>query len=262
MTHRLGRKPAVHNRRTFRLGLALHQALATLPAPPASSDDYVSAVLRQSPQGWIDWWNTSLGDCVCEDSGHELMLHTANAGTIVVPSAQDILSLYETVGGYVQGNSSTDQGCDETAMCQYLVSTGLCGQKSAATGPLDPSNLDHLRWCVQIFGACRLGIIVDDAMISAFESKQPWEQPANPDDPNAGGHDVPIVRYDAQYAYVVTWGALQPVAWSLVANSAFLDEAHVSVDPDFVRAGGTTVAGFDLAQMLSDAQAIEAQEAA
>lgn len=254
-----GRRPAVHTRRTMRLALAFHKALASLGASPATSDDYVSAVMRQSAQGWICWWNNSLGDCVCEDSGHELMLHTANAGAIVIPASQDILQLYQAVGGYQPGNPSTDQGCDEMSMEAYMMATGLCGQKSAATGPVDPSNMDHLRWAVQIFGACRLGISVTDQMMSDFGAGNAWTSFAGNVE---GDHDVPIVKYDAQYAYVVTWGKLQPVAWPLVANSNFLEEAHLSVWPDFVKAGGTTPAGFSLQQMLDDAQAVEMQEAA
>lgn len=259
---RLGRKPAVHTRRTMRLGVAMHQALASLGSPPPVSDDYVSAVMKQSAAGWICWWNNTLGDCVCEDSGHGLMLRTANASSIIIPTAQDILGLYEKVGGFVPGNESTDQGCDETNMCRYLMTTGLCGQKAAATGPIDPTSMDHLKWAVQIFGSCRLGIVVDEQMEQQFSSGEPWTTPAAANDPNAGGHDVPIVKYDAEYAYVVTWGGLQPVTWSLVMQPPFLEEAHCEAWADFARAGGTAPNGFDLAAMLAAAQQIEMQEAA
>jgi hypothetical protein len=258
MLFKRGRRPAVHTQCTMRSAIALFKALATLGPAPAVSADYITAVTRQAPNGWGMYLNDQLGDCVCADSCHTLMLRTANAGTIVIPTDQDALSLYEAVGGYVQGQPSTDTGCDETSMCQYLESTGLCGQKSVGTGMLDPTNLDHLKWTVQIFGACRLGIIVDGDMEQLFASKQPWEQPAAANDPSAGGHDVPIVGYDAEYAYVVTWGGIQPVAWSLVANSAFLDEAHCEVWPDFIGATGTTPGGFDLATLMDDLQILQA----
>lgn len=242
----------------MRLAIAFHMALAALGTPPASSDDYVSAVMKQSAQGWIDWYNTQLSDCVCEDSGHDLMLRSANVGSIVIPTQQDILGLYEAVGGYKLGDESTDQGCDETAMEQYMMSTGLLGHKSAATGPIDPTNTDHIKWAIQIFGGCRLGIYVDQAMLQQFGSGQPWEQPGDPNDPNGGGHDPRAVKYDSAYLYVVTWGRLQPVAWPLVPKPAFLEEAHLGVYPDFVRAGGTNPAGFNMQGMLDNAKAIEA----
>ena len=257
MIHKLGRRPAVHNRRTMRLAIAMHKALDTLGTPPATSDDYVTAVTSQSSSGWGMFLNDQLGDCVCADSCHQVMLHTANVGTIVIPTNQDCLALYEAVGGYKPGDPSTDQGCDETAMCAYLEATGVAGQKSAATGPIDPTNLDHIRWSVQLFGACRLGIIVDDQMETQFSSGQPWTTPAAANDSSAGGHDVPVVRYDQNFAYVVTWGALQPVAWSLMAQSAFLDECHAEVWPDFIAATGNAPNGFDLAQLLGDLGSVE-----
>lgn len=249
-----GRLPAVHNRRTMRSALAMARALDPLGAPPAVSTDYVAAVTAQAPNGWSMYLNDQLGDCVCADSAHELMLHTANAGTIVIPTDQDVLQLYEAVGGYVPSDPSTDQGCDETAMCQYLMTTGLCGQTSAATGMLDATNLDHIRWAVQLFGACRLGIVVGDEMVQQFSSGQPWTVPAVQ---NPGGHGVPVVKFDADYAYVVTGGGLQPVAWALMAQSAFLEEAHGEVWPDFVAASGMAPSGFNLAALLADLQAIE-----
>ncbi len=252
---KLGRRPPVHNRRTLRGALAMARALDALGSPPAASADYVTAVMKQSPAGWGMDLNDSLGDCVCADSAHQVMLHTANAGTIVVPSNDDVLKLYEAVGGYKPGDASTDQGCDETAMCQFLMTTGLCGQTSAGTGMVDPSNLDHIRWAVQLFGACRLGIMVGQDFIDQFTAGKPWEAPTT--DPNAGGHDVPVVKYDDAYAYVVTWGGLQAVSWGLMANGAFLDEAHAEVFPDWVATSGNAPSGFPLAQLLADLSEVE-----
>lgn len=254
MPLRLGRKPAVHNRHTMRAALSLFKALDPLGAPPTVSDNYVSAVLKQSPSGFGMDLNDQLGCCVIADSAHQVMLHTANTGTIVIPTDQDVLTMYEKVGGYVPGDPSTDQGCDETTACQYLQSVGLAGERTSGSAMVDPKNLDHLRWTVQIFGACRLGIIVNDAMMDQFNSHQPWETAAAANDTSSGGHDVPIVSYDATYAYVATWGAVQPVAWSLMANSAFLDEAHAELWPDFISANGATPAGFNLSQLQTDLQ--------
>lgn len=252
-----GRKPAVHTLHTMRAAIAMHAALDPLGPPPSCSSDYVSAVDKITGGNWHIFINNQLGDCVCADSAHQVMLHTANAGAMVMPSDQDVLSMYEQVGGYVPGNAATDTGCDETTACQWLEKVGLAGQMSAGSGPLDPARLDHIRWAVQIFGACRLGIIVDQRMESEFNSRQPWETPADPNDPNAGGHDVPVVRYDTEYAWVVTWGGLQPVAWALMGDGAFLKEAHGEVWPDFVRVGGTAPNGFNMAGLLAQLPRLE-----
>ena len=252
---KLGRKPAVHTLRTMRSGWALLQALDPLGPAPAASDDYVSAVTKQSPDGWRMFLNDNIGDCVCADSAHQVMLQTANGGTIVIPTDNDVLGMYETVGGYKPGVPSTDQGCDETAACQYLETTGLAAQRSAGSAAVDPANTDHLKWSVQLFGACRLGITVTDDMQTAFNNGNAWEKFTGTVE---GGHDVPIVKYDAKYAYVVTWGQLQPVSWDLLSQPQFLQEAHAEVWPAFVTAGGTAPNGFDLKALLSDLRQIAA----
>jgi hypothetical protein len=251
---KLGRRAALHTRRTMVSALALQRALAPLGAPPGVSDDYVAAVDKVTGGDWGMCLNDSLGDCVIADSAHQVMLHTANGGGIVTPSDQDCLAMYVAVGGYnpnaalVNGENPTDQGCVEVDACQYLQSTGLCGQKSAGTGSVDPANLDHLRWAVQLFGACRLGITVTQSMMDDTDAGNPWTRASGA---VLGGHDVPIVKYDAQFAYVVTWGKLQAVAWGLVAEQSFLDEAHAEVWPDFVTAAGTAPNGFDLPALLA-----------
>lgn len=234
-------------------GFALVRALDPLGIPPPVSDDYVKAVNAQTAGDWGMYLNDSLGDCVIADCAHQVMLHTANAGKIVLPTDADALATYEAVGGYNPADPSTDQGCDESAACAYMQSTGIAGQKSAGSGMIDPSNLDHIRWTVQLFGACRLGISVTDDMMQQFSAGEPWvELTGNVE----GGHDVPIVQYDMQFAYVVTWRKLQPVAWSLVANGQWLDEAHGEVWPDFLNASGLAPSGFNLAQLLNDLPAI------
>jgi hypothetical protein len=245
----------------MRSAIAMDRALAGLGTPPAVSDDYVTPLITAikaltPPMGDLGMFlNDSLGDCVCADSCHQIMLHSANGSGLVVPTDADCLALYEAVGGYVPGNPSTDQGCDEVSMCEYLMATGLCGEKIAGSGSIDPANLTNLRWGVQIFGTVRLGIVVGQDFIQQFTAGQPWVAPTT--DPNAGGHDVPVVKYDADYAYVITWGGLQAVSWSLMANTAFLDEVHAEVWPDFIASTGSAPNGFNLAQLLADLPAVE-----
>lgn len=276
-----GLRPSVHTAHTMRRALALAPFLDALGTPPSASTDYVSAVIKQSQRGWGMYMNgpdpdmpagvpaEGIGDCVCADTCHQIMLHTANAGSIVIPSNMDCLALYKAVGGYVVGDESTDQGCDESSMCEYLMTTGVAGQKSAGTGMIDPKNIDHIKWAIQIFGACRLAIIVDEAMEEQFAGGQPWTTAAAANDPNASGHDFLAVDFDGSALYGVTWGGgdlwprgLQPVEWPLVENSAWLLEAHAEVWPDFVRAGGTASSGFDLNGLLAKLQLVELPKAA
>ena len=242
----LGRLAPRHTLCTMRGAIAMHAALGPLGAPPTVSADYVTAVDRLTGGAWGMDGNATYGDCTIADSAHQIMLHTANVGAMITPTRDDCTALYFRLTG------GADTGLSETAVCEAMQSVGLAGQRSAGSGPIDPARLDHVRWAVQIFGACRLGIFVNQRMQDEFSAGQPWEHAAAPGDAGYGGHDVPIVRYDAEYAWVVTWGRLQPVTWALLGQSAFLEEAHAEAYPDFVRAGGTAPSGFDLAGLLAE----------
>jgi len=249
---KLGKHPARHTLHSMRGALILAQHLNDLGSPPTASDDYVAAVVK-SGKDWGMMGNDTLGDCVCADTGHTLMLRTANASTIVVPTDADVIALYEAVGGYNPANpDNTDNGCDESAMCDYLKATGFLGHKSDADGMIDPANLDHVKWAVQLMGHCRIGLNMPTFAMDQFDRNEPWDlnPPASQD--IEGGHDVPIVKYDGQYFYVVTWGKLQAMTPAFFKQ--FADEAHAEVFFDWIKSTGTAPPGFDLEQLVSDLQ--------
>lgn len=253
---RFGRKPAVHTRRTMRSALIMAKALDALGGPPDLSNDYISAVVKQAPAGWGMMDNDSLGDCVCADTGHALMLRTANVGpSIVVPTDADIVSLYEAVGGYSPSDPSTDQGCDETAMCQYLETTGFLGHKSDAAAMVDVSNLAHVKWVVQLFGTCRIGFNVPAYAMTQFNNGQPWDLDPSGDQTVEGGHDVPIVGYKGDDLVVVTWGQIQHMTPAFLAQWA--DEAHAELFADWIAVTGVAPSGLDLTQLTEDLQALQ-----
>lgn len=245
---KLGRKPARHTVRTMRSALVMARALDPLGAPPTVSNDYTAAVTVP----WKMLGNDSLGDCVCADSAHSLMLRTANTGNIIIPTDNDVISLYEAVGGYVPGDSSTDNGCDETSMCEYLEKTGFLGHKLDATASIDPHNLDHIRWCIQLFGSCRIGIDLTQSAMDAFNNGQVWD--ANDDENSLGGHDIPLVKYDKNLFYCVTWGQLQPVTSAFIVK--YNEEAHAELHFDWTQNQGVSPSGFNLDDLYSKIKAL------
>lgn len=237
-----GRKSPQHTRRSFRSMMLMGGALNALGAPPAASNDYVAAV--KVP--WQIFGNDSIGDCVPCDTAHSLMLRTANVGQIVVPSEAEVVALYSAVGGYRADHPSTDNGCEESAMCQYLVSTGFLGHKADAVGNIDPSNLDHLKWCVQLFGSCRLGLNLPGYAEDQFDAGQPWDV-SNVGDQSTAGHDVPLVDYRGGTFTCITWGRAQQVSLAFLAK--YCEEAHAELFPDWIAAQGVAPSGFDLATL-------------
>jgi hypothetical protein len=230
----------------MRSAIVMHRHLTALGHAPAVGNDYVSAVTVP----WGMYLNDSIGDCVCADTAHALMLRTANSSGIVIPTDADVLALYETVGGYNPTDPSTDQGCDETAMCQYLESTGFLGHKSNATGMIDPSNIDHIKWAAHLFGSVRLGFNMPVSAMAQFDNGRPWDIDPAADNSLDGGHDVPLVAYDSDFFHVITWGRIQAVTPAFFAK--YCDEAHAEVFLDWIRATGVAPSGFNANQLVAD----------
>lgn len=255
-TVKFGRLPVRHTLQTRRsLGL-MRLRLAALGPAPAVSSDWVKAVDAVTGGDWGMLGNDRAGDCVEACEGHYLMLRTANTGKIVIPTIGDILGLYSAETGY-NGSPSTDNGTDESSDAQFMVSTGLLGHKAMATGMVDHTNIDHVKWCVELFGAIELGINVPEFAMEQFNAGQPWDADPNGDQTLAGGHSVPIVKYDGTYFYVVTWGKLQPMTpafyTALIGGGRpIVEEAHATLYPDWIAPSGLSPPGFSLPRLAAE----------
>lgn len=267
-----GRKPARHTMASFLRSHVMARALNVLGTPPATSPDWVSAVMKQSPNGWPMDGNDQYGDCVIADCAHQEMLRTANAGTIWIPNTLNVLGLYAYFQGYrgdpsnistiEQYLANNDNGCDELTVIQYLTKTGWLGRKLDAHANLDPTQLDQIRWAVCIFGASRLGLNLPDSAQSQFEAGEPWDYVSGAQ--LDGGHDVPVVQYGNGLFGVVTWGKLQPVTPAFMTakypdGTPYVEEAHAELAFDWVNAAGTCPAGLDLTKLMADLSAITEQ---
>jgi hypothetical protein len=248
----LGCKPAVHNLRTARSMVAIHQRLTALGPPPASSNAYYAVVEKIVSADWSMMGNDSAGDCVEACEGHCLMLRTANVGgTIVIPTAQQVLALYSAETGYNPSDPSTDRGTDETSDAQFMLSTGFLGHKADATAMLDPTNLDALKWGVQCFGSVELGVNWTQQAMDQFNTGQPITDFSGT---SIGRHSVPIVHYDGETPYIVTWAERVPTTWDWVKGAS--DEAHGLVFGDWITAQGSSPPGLDLAALVAELKSI------
>src|SRR5271166_4185263 len=92
-----------------------------------------------SPPSSIDWSakcqqplrnvykNDTLGCCVIAGGWHIFGVNTGNAGDLVVATDAQIIQDYGFIGGYVNGNPSTDNGCDEITAFNWWQKNGFAG---------------------------------------------------------------------------------------------------------------------------------------
>ncbi len=211
----------------------------------------------------------TVGDCTEECSFHLLPLRQSAAGrTPYFASVNDVLTCYEKDGGYVYGDESTDQGCDEDTVLSNACSIGWPGgDKLTAFVDIDATQPALVRFACWRFVGLACCWEVPDACIQAVPAGvgPGWGAPvatwaagtANPQN----GHCFALPDLlDADSLSGDTWGVPVRVPLDAIGQlstsaaggslSAMLDEdllpAVIQDNPD----------GADWATFVSDWQAI------
>lgn len=223
---KFGKKDPDHSRPALKLSAILKADQAA----PASAD-YVSEV-----QAWPMYLNDTLGDCAIAAPAHALEGWTQYAqGNAVVVTDDVVLKGYETVGKYVPGDPSTDQGCVLQDVLDWLRKTGMDGHKVLFFAKVDPTNKAEVDAAIYNFGHIIYGIQVPQSAMDQFNQGQPWDV-VSKDGGNLGGHAVNVGAYSADNMLVaVTWGSPQKVTQPFFQKYA--DEAWVIATEDWVSAG-------------------------
>lgn len=233
--------------------------LGALPAPP-NVIDYSTKV-----PSWPMYMNgpdpsappqisgTGIGDCTFAYVGHATQAWTCYANTEVTLPDSAILKGYEDVGGYVLGNSSTDNGCVIQDVLNYWRTTGVGGHKIVAFAELkNLTDWTVIKQALDIFGSIDLGINFPAGAMDQFNNGQPWD--IVPGDYIEGGHCVGLQRWDQTvpngYAKVITWGQEQAVRLRWWAQ--YVEEAWVIITQDWLNSKGTTIQGLNLSALNTD----------
>jgi hypothetical protein len=250
---KLGRKRPVA--RCPRLSLR-NYLMRSLPAPPATCDYTKSA----APALAQVYDNDTLGDCVIAGLAHVVGVLTGNAGTKpFIYSNSEIIALYSAIGGYVPGNPSTDQGCDEQTALNYWENNGApAGSSHKIAGWLsvnaaDPSEYRTALW---LFENLYFGFELPDAWVSPMPSSPGfvWDAagPPNPDN----GHCVAGVGYTSKGVTISTWGMTGLITDAAIGKygaRAAHGEVYAVVSQDGINlATQKAPAGFDWSQLIAD----------
>jgi hypothetical protein len=251
---RLGRKRPVAKGAHFKLGNYLH---ATLPTPPSTCDYSLAArgVL-------VDVYdNDALGDCVIAGGYHIVGTETGNAGNLYHANSEQIVADYHAIGGYVPGDSSTDQGCDEVTALNYWTEHGFAnGSKLLGWATVDATKPEQVRLACYLFENLFFGIALPDPWLSPFPSSDGfvWDVAGNPDYGN--GHCVVGVGYNTRGVIIDTWGMLGTLTFEAIAKYA-VDTAggqlYVMLSPDQCAKAATKAPnGVAWADLIADFQAM------
>ena len=236
--------------------LSLHNYLKrTMPVPPPSCDYSATAMASLSKI----YENDKLGDCVIAGIGHVVGVLTGGSGpTPFLYSDAEIIALYSAIGGYVPGDESTDNGCDEQTALAYWENNGapVGSHKIAGWMAVNPADPTEYRTALWLFENLYFGFEMPDAWINPFPASSgfTWHV-AGPADPQ-NGHCVAGVGYSAEGVAISTWGMTGWIADAAIAkycSNTVHGELYTVVSQDGLNKATTKAPnGFDWSQLIAD----------
>jgi hypothetical protein len=208
-TFMLGRTRAVSHGPRLKLANYLK---ASVPQAPASCDYTAKApsTLRQQ------YLNNKLGCCVISCGYHLLGVEDGNAeAPEFIASAAEIKADYGEIGGYVDGDPSTDNGCNEETALNFWQNRGFAdGSKLLGWLAVDASNPEEVKQAIYLFENVVFGVELPDAWVNPFPDGPGfvWDVAGAADPEN--GHCFGGFGYADQGIAISTWGILGWLTWS------------------------------------------------
>lgn len=227
--------------------ISAHYSRSRDLAPPPESTSWITKGMAAIAQ--TDG-NTQEGDCVIASKLHQIGVWTGNeSGTPVLSSDAEALSIYHNVCG------AGDQGCVITDVLDVFKSAGLpaggVNHKIDGYAALDNANQNLVQVCVEVFGPCAsLGLNLPGVWANAVQANGfVWDETT---DSSVGGHDVPIIDYNAQGVQIATWGMWGTITWKALADKNIVEEAWCELSPDWYAKGNVAPNGFNAPTLAAD----------
>lgn len=249
---KLGLRPFVHTLHTARLMAVADRHLRSLGPAPATSFPWHDAVENATGGDWGMEGNDNQGDCVMADDAHQIMAWTANTNGLITPTTDETLAFYHEVNG------PDDNGTDPTVNANYLLKTGMLvggvRHKIDAWVPVDPQNIDNVKWAIHLFGGAKFCWNLPQSAMDQFNQGQPWDAVAD-DGGIAGEHDTLTVMYNANQYGTVTWAQLQQVTPAFRAK--YLSMVIAVLSKDFINQQNLDAAGMSYYDLVGELHLIQ-----
>ena len=198
--------------------------LSMLPSRPAARD---WGLLNGSALLYQMFRNGDLGNCVFASAGNSQITQSAQSGVEVVITDDEIVDAYCRLGGYVIGDSSTDNGANMLSVGMRCVSGELiAGRKLIALVAIDPRDDEMMVAASEFFGGLWLGWdlplawqnadvwdVAPDGSLSGKWQKRSW-----------GGHATHAHAYSPAINQLTSWMEGKP--FTFPAQRTYCEEAY------------------------------------
>lgn len=212
-------------------GIKLHDPkyglnLASWPATPSSTS--YGAIASAQPVLTDVLGNDQLGDCTEADNYHRQALRqAASGGTVFHPTLAQVIATYSRDGGYVPGDPSTDQGCDELTVLRNAkrlgITNGSAADKITGYVVIDPTNVALVRKCVSAFVGASICMGLPDVWIDPFPAAPgwTWDVPSGGFVPNPqNGHCFTLADQDETALECWSWAMRFTLTYDALAAGA------------------------------------------
>lgn len=228
----LGKLPPIVDSRTLKLDDYLRPGL---PEPPPRRF-WQLPVSRWGVQG-----NDQYGNCVIATAAHLNLTWRANELGDTQPIADSATIALSREMGALNGYAILKR-------LNYWRKTGMFANKLWSYAAVNPKDVQMAKVAIETFGAIDIGV----AMPRGWQSQEVWGTGTGAAwrAGSWGLHSIPIVGYDEEKFYCVTWGRVQPMTYE--ALRTYSDEAFALINPLWIAGDGVSPSGFDLTSLHAD----------
>lgn len=254
MNFKLGR-----NRPPIKRMMRLHDYRTStgLPTPPPACS-YAPKAATSLSQVYL---NDQLGDCVIAGMAHLVGVFSGNAtGQPIIFTNGQIATEYSAIGGYVAGDPSTDNGCDERTAMSYWQQTGFPAGGDKITGwlSIDGTNVARVKSACWLFENLLFGVELPDAWVDPAPEASGFTWDVAGPTVEDNGHFFVGVGYDKRGVLIDTWGMLGTITYQAIAAYATAGgsgELYSVLTPAIVaKATAKAPNGYDWAALQADFQ--------
>lgn len=167
-------------------------------------------------------WNM-LGNSVYGDCGVASWEHSLMADAAVTQEQETEASEQQAIAYYLAYTGGQDSGVVLSDFLAYVRQHGYYGHTLKAYAPVGVHDIPTLQTAISYYVCAYTGIAVTSGMQEAFQNGQPWTTNLL-STPVVGGHAVPLVAFDDQYLYAITWAAVQKITypmWHYISSEAW-----------------------------------------
>lgn len=224
---KLGRIPSRKDPRTLRVeSFLIHDELE-----PPEAARWATDVTQWNVQG-----NDQYGNCVIVTAAHAIQSWRAAATRRLEPLTNDeVINLSRTMGA-LDGYMILDR-------LKWWRNKTMWANRLWAYLEFSAADLRRHKLSIFAAGLSDIGL----AMPAGWQTQEVWGTGTGRNwRPGSWGyHSVPVIGYDPQYFYLVTWGKLQRMTHAALAE--YCDEAWLLINPEWLANAGEAPNNLDLA---------------